>query len=183
MDPEELFDHTAKFELGGSVLHRLDDSAAFVHACLHAALGHRPPLLMPVRDVAQLVSRPTLDWGLLADWASRWNVGVVIDHALTLAGEILGFQAPESAQELMRSHSPSRRARRALEAYTTDRRSRGGKALASITAIHGVRSKVAYVYALAVPNAEFMAFREHGTGAKSVFARWSKPGRWLVHRR
>jgi hypothetical protein len=138
---------------------------------------------MPVRDVAQLASRSTLDWGLLADWASRWNVGVVIDHALMLAGEILGFQAPESAQELIRSHSPSRRARRALEAYTTDRRSRGGKALASITAIHGVRSKVAYVYALAVPNAEFMAFREHGTGAKSVFARWSKPGRWLVHRR
>jgi hypothetical protein len=182
MDPEELFDHTAKFELGGSVLHRLDDSAAFVHACLHAALGHRPPLLMPVRDVAQLVSRPTLDWTLLADWASRWKVGVVIEHALTLAAEILGWEAPETAEELIRSQYPSRRARRALEAYTTDRRSRGGIAFASVPAIRGVRSKAAYVYALTFPNAEFLAFRENGTGARSMFTRWSKPGRWFARR-
>lgn len=182
MDPDELFERTTAFVLGGREFRRLEDSSAFVHACLHACLGHRPPLLLPVRDVAQLVSGHDIDWTLMADWGSRWNLGVVIQHAIEMTTQLLGFDVPEPARDFLRSQTPPRRARRALEAYTGDRRLRGGIAISSLWAIHGLRSKAAYVRALALPDASFRRFRERKTGWASIVARWSKPGRWLVRR-
>src|SRR5919108_1697202 len=80
--PDELFRRATTFELGGRTLRRLDDTALLLHACMHASLGWRPPLLWTLRDVAQVAWSGRVDWDELADLARRWRLRAVVRHAL-----------------------------------------------------------------------------------------------------
>jgi hypothetical protein len=175
IDADEPFKRVGPFQLGGRTLCRLDDSALFVHACLHAVLGHRPPLLLPLRDVLQLASSSSLDWRTVSDLARRWRSTPVVREALIRASDAFGVALPE-----VDGSRPRRSEVRAMEAYTGARRSRGGKAIASLSAIRGVRSKVAYVWALLLPTDEFLAFREGMRRWPALLSRWRKVARWLV---
>lgn len=176
IDPRALFTHRVRLDVGGSRLWRLDDTALFVHACLHASLGSRPPLLLPVRDVVQVAQRGRVDWERAARWSREWRLGAVICHALQAAGELLGADLPAEAWKLALQPS-SRGARRALAAYTTGRRARGGTALSMVPAIPGIRAKAAYVWALVAPSREFLAARGKAEG--TYRRRWAVPLRWL----
>lgn len=180
MNPDELFDTTEEFSLGGRSLRRLDDTASLLHACIHAALGSLPPLLMPLRDVAQIAGSSALDWERLGEWAGRWRLGAVIAHAFGAAADVLGVQTPPPAVALARRRAP-RRERRALLAYTTDRQRRGARALSTMRAIPGIRGRAAYAMALAVPSRRFLAARQ-GDGRGSYLRRWAIPLRWLMRR-
>ena len=144
------------------------------HACIHAALGFRTPIPMTVRDVAQVGLAGRIDWGLLREWAERWRLAPVIQHALNLASERFGSRWPSGAAAVLEL-APGRRERNALDAYVTDRRGRGGTSLATIRAITGVRAKAAYLRALVLPDAEFLSARTNG----SFRRRWTVPLRWI----
>lgn len=174
MDGEELFDHTEPFELGGRKFQRLDDTALFMHACVHASLGYRPPLLLPLRDVAQVASRGEPDRERLADWGRRWKLTVVYRHAAQALSTMLDVRLPDGLGLGSEERTPGRE-RRALEAYTTMRRSRGGKAVSSLRAIRGVRAKATYVGALLFPSREFLRFRSIGDERHRSYLR-----RWMV---
>lgn len=180
MDPDELFEHVSSFDLGGRRVLRLDDSALFLHACVHASLGYRPPLLLPLRDVAQIAVGARLDHERLGEWGRRWRLGVVYEHALEAVSRILGVRLGLAESHAYAAAPSGRRERRALEAYTTERRDRGAKALSSIRAIPGIRGKAAYVGALLFPSREFLASRPNGQGAPSYWKRWAIPLRRLV---
>ena len=178
--PDELFDLTEELALGGRSLRRLDATAAFLHACVHAALGALPPMLMPLRDVVQIAETGRPDWDRVRALASAWHLGPVVGHALTLATDMLGAASPADAAPLLENGWP-RRERRALLAYTTERQRRGGRAVATMKAIPGVRAKIAYVRALGLPDKRFLAARqatEHG----SYTRRWATPFRWLLRK-
>ncbi|HEX6207427.1 MAG TPA: nucleotidyltransferase family protein [Actinomycetota bacterium] len=177
MDPDELFDSTETFELGGRTLRRLDDTALLMHAFVHAALGHRPPLLLPLRDVAQAASSG-VDRARLADWGRRWRLSVVYRHASRVLSESVGVRLPEGLAPGTEER-PSRRERRALDAYTTARRDRGGKSLGSLRAIRGLRAKAAYLIALLFPSREFLQSRSSEGGPTSYRRRWATPLRWM----
>lgn len=181
MEPEELFDHIDTFRLGGRTIRRLDDSGLFLNACVHASLGFKPPLLLPLRDVAQTVMTGDVDWNVIRDWSGRWRLSAVLQHACSAASESLDVTFPEQARTSL-GPLPGRRERRALEAYTTERRSRGGKALAAIQAIPGWRGKIAYVSALLVPRREFLQTQAAEGAAPSYLRRWLTPIRWLARR-
>jgi hypothetical protein len=176
LDPDELFLRADTFLLGGRRLRRLDDTALLLHACLHAVLGPRPVLLMPLRDVAQALGSAHVRWPTLRDWAARWNLGPVLAEAFTSVEEILGFSVPTEARSLSRMASP-RRARRAL--VSSVGHGEGGAAVATLRAIPGVRAKAAYVWGLLVPDRAFLASRSAGRGRPSYLRRWLKPIRWL----
>jgi len=179
MNPDELFARAVPFELGGVVHRRLDDTGLLVHACLHASLGWRPPLLLPLRDVAQIPQVADVDWDVVSNWARRWRLTAVVQHALRAASEAFGVGLPPGAAPLIRVQ-PGRREARALEAYTTDRRRLGGIALSTIRAIPGVRGKAAFIRALLFPDREFLAVRApSGRGRSSYLRRWRVPFRWL----
>lgn len=175
---DELFEHTTWFHVGGRRLRRLDDAALLVNACLHASLGSRPPLLLPLRDVAQVAMRGEIDWDLLADWGRRWKLRAVYRHAFQAVSETLGARLPREAHALTGGEPGTRRERRALEAYVTDRRWRGGKALGSLHAIRGLRAKTAYARMLFFPSKEFLEFRSEGR-SRSYARRWLIPVRWI----
>jgi len=182
MDPEELFERTSTFHLAGRVLRRLDDTALMAHACMHATLGWWPPLLLPVRDVAQVARAGRVDWTLLSDLAQRWRLGAVIRDAFDAASETLGAELPTESRDLFQ-HKTGRRERRALEAYTTDRRARGGTALSTVRAIRGIRGKAAYVGSLLFPDRAFLAKRARNGGRPSHLRRLMVPVRWLKRSR
>jgi hypothetical protein len=182
MDPEELFDRTVPFELAGTRVRRLDDTGLMAHACIHAALGLKDPHLLTVRDVAQVAARGDVDWNVLADWARLWRLAVVIRHAFDSATRLLGIAWPVQLEAAVTAPS-GRREQRALKAHTTDRRAKGGTAIATLAAIPGLRAKASYVRGLVWPDREFLIARSDGLGGRSHVRRWMVPVRWMRSRR
>lgn len=181
MDPAELFRATAEFAVGETGLRRLGDTFVLLHACVHAAVGRRRPLLVPLRDVLQVAWSGGVDWDELREASSRWRLRGPLALGLRLAAETLEAELPPEAGALL-SPRLGRLERRALEAYTTDRRDRGGLALATLWAVPGVRGKVAYLWSLAFPTPSFLRAREKD-GRGGYRARWRRALRRIAARR
>jgi hypothetical protein len=181
IEPEALFEEATELPLWDRTLRRLDDTMLQLHACMHASLGSRPPMRVPLRDVAQVAHFGQVDWEALADLAVRWKLGVVVRHAMESASETLGVGFPADAQGVM-ARTASRRERRALLGYVTDRRRRGAIATSTLMAIPGLRGKAAYIRALIFPNREFLTAWS-GSRPASYWHRWAVPFRWLFGRR
>jgi len=177
LDADELLEHTTEFRLGGRVLRRLHDTALLAHACIHAVLGFEKPLLLTVRDVAQVAATSSADWDLMAEWAHRWRLGVVFRHAFELTSEMWGAAWPIEAAEALTGSAADRHV---LETYTTDRRRRGATRLATLRAIPGMRDRAAYVRALLLPDGDFLASRQGNGSRRSYAKRWAVPVRWLI---
>lgn len=178
IDPAELLRGTVSFSLGGRSLRRLDDTRRFLHACVHAVLGFAPPLLLPLRDVAQTGHSGSVDWELAASLARRWRIAAVVGEALGAAREALGVPAPPGA-EALGALPVGRGERRALSAYLGPRRFRGGPAVETLRAIPSVPGKVAYLRALLLPSREFLAARAPWGRRPGYLTRWTTPLRWL----
>jgi len=181
LDPEALFGLTVPLSLGGRTLRRLDDTALLLHACMHASLGSRPPLLLPLRDVAQIAYYGEVDWSTLGELAARWRLGAVIRHALQATSDSLGITLPLQSKTCMEM-KVRRKERGALDAYVTSRRGQGGTAISTLKAIPGVRAKLAYLRAMLTPDREFLLARTEGNGRASYARRWSIPLRWMAKR-
>ncbi|MGH2805641.1 MAG: nucleotidyltransferase domain-containing protein [Actinomycetota bacterium] len=174
---DELFENTSWFELGGQSLRRLDDTALLVHACVHAALGARPPLPIPLRDVAEIASRGDVDWERFADLVSRWRLGAVIEHtsvALRLRLDV----AVAQLDDIGRRVTSTRAETKALLGYTTDRRQRGGMSVRTLSAIPTLRGKASYARSLLVPDRDFLDARA-SDGHRSYLKRWGIALGWL----
>ncbi len=180
IEPNLLFEGTTELRLWDRTLRRLDDTLLQLHACMHASLGWWPPLKVPVRDVAQVAHFGQVDWEALADRAARWKLRAVVRHALQIASEGLGVGLPTGADSAV-AQKPSRKERRALNAYVNEHRDRG-TALWTVLAIRGVRARAAYIRALLFPNREFLVARS-GPSRASYRHRWAVPIRWLFGRR
>jgi hypothetical protein len=180
IDSEQLFQRRASFQLAGQPLPRLDDTALFLHACVHGVLGAKPPLLLPLRDIAQIATMASVNYEELAEWVHRWRMRSVMQLALQTASETLQVRLPESIEAFHRQKLP-RVERRALRAYTSDGRQRAGMAVATVSAISGFRAKLAYVLGLLFPSREFLAARA-ASGKPSYVRRLMLPVRWLLGR-
>jgi hypothetical protein len=128
LDLDELAAATVFFRLGGRFFERLDDDAAFVHACLHAVLAPAPSRLVPLRDVAQSLEMAELDWSRITGWGDRWGVEAVIHEALALVVDRLGMPLPDEAATYLHSTVVAPRARRHIDAYRSSQRWKGGGA-------------------------------------------------------
>jgi Uncharacterised nucleotidyltransferase len=167
---DDLFDHVASFSLAERSLPRLDDSLAFLHACIHAILGARPPLLLPLRDIAQIAETGTIQWELLGELAQRWKLRAVVQFAIDATIRTFGFVAPEAANIAFGQHT--RRERSALNAFVTTRRNRGARSVAALAAIPSFRDRLAYMRALIIPDRAFLAEQAGNWETPTYLARW-----------
>jgi hypothetical protein len=179
IQPDELFQRTDRFHVAGATLQRLDDTGLLAHACVHSALGDRPALLLSTRDVAQISALGSVDWAALRDWANRWRLNVVLRHALQVACGVLGAPWPVDYRDDPRPGG-DRTSLRALEAYLSERRSRGGTTLAMLGAISGLRSKATYARMLLFPGRDFLDARGGPPGWPARVHRWRIVFRWVL---
>lgn len=175
IDAEELFHHRSPLYLGGQTTYRLDDGAALLHGCVHAALGWRPPLLLPLRDVAQIAPRREIDWAVVEDLVRRWRLAAVVQSAFELVHRVLDIEPPASARSVTQLPA-GRFERRAVGAYESGRRRRARMALSTVRAIRGVSGKARYVWALLLPTPRFIRARGEG----SYWGRWGIALRWFL---
>jgi hypothetical protein len=182
MEPDELFDRTASFELGNRTLRRLDETALLAHACVHASLGMRQSLLISFRDVAQAAESPSVRWDSILDWAARWKLRPVLRNAFKRTADGFGMGWPTVLNPLLESE-PSKSERMVIGAYTGDRRSRGGTAITTLRALSGPRSKAAYIRNLCFPSSDFVKARNGSNSRLSYLRRWAIPIHWALGRR
>jgi len=130
--------------------------------------------------VAQVAHFATAEWDAVLERSARWRLGSVVRHALEYASSHLDVALPPEASPVMAGRSP-RKERRALRAYVTDRRYRGGQAISTLGAIRGIRGKAAYIRALLFPDRDFLSDRQ-GEGRPSYMARWRVALGWLRSR-
>ena len=179
MSPEELFERTAQFRVGDRTFRRLDDTSLLLHVCMHTSLGFQVPLMLPQRDIAQVSTEGEVDWEAFGDLTGRWRLRAVVQHAARAMTETLGVPLAERAEAQIMRGSPTRGERRALLAYTTPRRKRGGMAISTLRAIPGVRAKVAFVGSLLFPARTFLSARGRRGGAPTYRKRWGVALRWV----
>lgn len=182
MKPDELRMWREEFTLGGETFKRFDATGLLLHACVHASLGWRPPLLLPLRDVIQIASAESIDWARLRRWSDRWRLNAVLHHAFTTASSSLNTPLPAPAKSML-DRPVGTRELRALEAYTTNRRKRGGTALATIQAIPGLRMRARYARSLMLPDRAFLRARATEGERASYLRRWMTPANWFLGRK
>lgn len=176
LEPDGLFAGTAELAIGGRTLRRLDDTLSLLHACMHASLGRKEPLLMPLRDVLQITWSGRVDWAALEDHARRWRLSGPVSYALRTSSTTLHTRLPNEARSCATARVGYLE-RSVLTAYTSGRRDAGGTSLTTLVAIHGARARAAYLRALLFPDREFLAARTGGSG--SYRRRWHVPMAWL----
>jgi hypothetical protein len=174
IEPDELMAHTATFDIGGRVLERLDTTGQLVHAAIHASLGARTPLLLPIRDVAQILASAEIDVARLRAWAARGRLAVVFERAFQLIERELGVRLEVPYVGTARSGD-----RRALAAYSGSSRSLA-IGVGTIRAIPGVGNKIAYVAGLLFPAPAFIRSRGDGRVGTGYLGRWRLPFRWFA---
>ncbi len=177
IDPEEMLSRATTFTLAGRRLRRLADTDLFLHSCIHASLGWTPPLLLPLRDVAQVAWKAEVDWDVAERWVPLWKLAPVVRYAVDNSRRVLRVDLPEGAQRLA-ALKAGRVEMRTFSAYCGERR-RGETALFTLLAIPGLRPKAAYILNLMVPAKDFLKARTPSGVTPSYRRRWAVPLRWL----
>jgi putative nucleotidyltransferase-like protein len=179
--PSRLFEQASAVTLGGRKIAGLDPTSRALHAAFHAALGDDPPRLVAVRDVLQVLADPALDPHELIELAGTWRCGIVLQRAVTLAHDVFGADLGDHpVGRFARAYQPSAFEARALRSYVGVNRGYARQAVVGVGAVPGWRAKAAYVGALVLPDAAYVAERDGGylrrlgRGARLVADEWQQ---------
>jgi hypothetical protein len=165
-DASALWRRSDSFVLAGSSVECLAREERAVAAAVHACLGSTAPRLVPLRDVAQILSQE-VDIDRVISVSDELGVRSVLARAILLARATLALDAPLAGEAWALGYRPTRRERQLLHAYITDDRSYAGQMLAGARAVKGLGARVEYVRALALPNRDYLDDREHRYGTRA----------------
>lgn len=156
MEPGELFATSSSFALGGRTLPALGREELFLHACLHAAVGHPVPRLPSVRDVAQVLLAGEIDAGRVRKLAETWKLEAVVARAVRLAWETFALADAVPLSEWAAGYPTSEKERRVIDLYVGGGRSWGGQAVEALRLVAGPRAKAAYLRAMVFPDQDLL---------------------------
>lgn len=151
----ELWERAIPFAVGGHKVLALPPELRLLHACYHAALGHRVARLVPLRDITQLLLFGDVDQGAVMAAAARWRGQVVLSHAVSRAWAALQVSDVLTVSSWAESYQPRAVEARELRCYHDPDASYAGKAVAGLRALPRLRDKLAYGAALALPRRDY----------------------------
>jgi Uncharacterised nucleotidyltransferase len=167
MAPEELFESSESFVLGGRTFHTLGADERLIHACCHAVLGRPQPELRPQRDVAQLAQSEAVDPDRVERLAHRWRCGVVVARAILLSWRTLALPVEDPWHRWAVAYQPDRFERRALNYYgDAPQQSYARQAVGGTLAVRGLGDKIRYAFALAFPQRSYVRSRDRSYGRR-----------------
>ena len=170
----QLFAASSPLVLGGQTLSALGPEDRFLHACYHAVLGSSSPPLLALRDIAQMLLTTDLDMVEVQQRSQLWRGQAVLARAVVLTWETLALVPAPALVAWARCYRPDRSERRVLRAHTVHR-SGGTQALTALAAITGLREKLAFLWALAVPQRGYL-----GDGRSRYWRWWVRGARALT---
>lgn len=137
----------------------LSPPIAFIHACVHAALGDPYPRFVSLRDVVEIL-RNSADESEVSSVAREWQLEPVIARALFLAEKELGGCVEHPIVERFGTYQPSRRDQWRLSAYESDGPRFARQSAATFWELKSLKDKTAYALALALPARHYLRSRE-----------------------
>lgn len=180
VDLDDLWDGGQEFAVAGRSLRALSPVNRLMHACYHAALGDWPLRLASLRDVAEMIQDEHVAQAARAR-AQRWGAEAVVASAIADASRLLGLPATTPVPAWATQFLPSRRDEHELALHTQPTKTFTAQALSTLRALPGLRDKAAYVRALALPDARYVADRHSSALARFrygfVEARRGRAGR------
>ncbi|HET8643283.1 MAG TPA: nucleotidyltransferase family protein [Pseudonocardiaceae bacterium] len=164
VDLDRLWDGGQRFHLAGHPLRALSPLNRFLHACYHAALGNWPLRLGSLRDIAEMLSRTAVSADSIRRLAADWRVEAIVAAAVADSGRLLGITPPAERScwaqlsSWAQRYVPTRREESWLALHTHTGKTFSAQALATLPMLRW-RDKAAYVRALALPDAGYLAAR------------------------
>ena len=166
---DDLWEQPTTFTLAGRQIGALDAECRFLHACYHAALGDRPPRLVPQRDIAQMLLGGRLDLDRVDRLMRAWQAEPVVARAVSLTWDSLQISDITRTSTWARRYRTGLRDLRDLAVYTDDASSSyTAKSVAALAALPTTRQKAAFILALALPTRGF------GPTAARPLRRWTR---------
>lgn len=169
VDLDDLWVHSAPFDLGGREVTALGPEHRFLSVCFHAALGNVPARLAPLRDVAQMLLTGDLDIDRVRSSAARWRAEIVVARAVMLAWDAFDLTRDVELSLWARSYRRTPRDRRALRLYLDLRQSHLRRTLATVPFVSGTWNKLAYLRGMIVPSSSYLNARNH-----NYFTHWRR---------
>lgn len=171
VDLPGVWSATATFSVGGRPFAALDSDHRFIHACYHAAVGKREPLLVPLRDVAGMLlrSRDPIDIGRVVRTAEEWQGRAVIARAVVEATDRLALEET-ALSEWAKRYRPSRGERRALQTYLDPHMGFAARSFVGVGSVTGIVGKARYVGSLLFPSRTYGGGRHGGRSARWIDA-------------
>jgi hypothetical protein len=166
VDLNDLWDDGEEFEVAGRIFRALSRTARFMHACYHAALGDWPPRLSSLRDVAQMLLITGQDGRALQTIAARWRANAVLAAAVTDAWSLLGIAENTATSVWAQSYVPKRRDKVRLAVHRHDHKNSSAQDVSALSAIPGLRGKVAFVRAMVLPEGQYIEGRHSSAIAR-----------------
>jgi len=154
-DLASLWRSVAQIDVNGHTLNCFTPEETLLHVCCSAALGDVPPRWSTLRDVAQLLCFGQIDAARFVDIIEEQRFGLGASIGLAMTADRFDIDAGHELMQWANDYEPARSERRRLRVYR-DRRNFAAQSLASLFVLHGVRARVAYGYAAAVPSREFL---------------------------
>ena len=176
LDLEDVWASADRFSVAGRRFETLDADQRFLHACYHAALGNPRTRLVPLRDVAGMLQRSGrgVDIERALAFAAKWKSSAVIARAVALTWKTYALEETPLAR-WAGDFSLNGRDRAALRAYLDLDMGYAARSYAALQAIHGIRAKAAFAWALAFPSRDYGSGRH--TGRRQ---RWSAATRQII---
>jgi hypothetical protein len=165
LDLESLWARKATFELGGRKLYALAKEERFLHACYHAALGEKKPLLTPLRDVAQIALTTGLDMPTLHHLIRASQAEAVVSRAVQAAWSELHLADLLAISAWAMTYRVDPREAAEIAAYG-DGSTYATKSMAALRSLPSWSQRAAYVFALVAPQDSYLDGRHTGRSAR-----------------
>lgn len=153
VDPDDLFVNEREVTIGGRSVSVLPPEELFLQSCYAAVLADRPPAVRYSRDVAEILLHCDLDIDRVIGLATSWSARPVVALAVQQAWATLGIDTGHELLGWARALRATRRERLLLEAHR--RYGHTAAEVAGVAVLPGLRARISYVAALALPSAGY----------------------------
>jgi hypothetical protein len=143
IEPDELFDRTESFDLGGRSFDALAPEERFLHSCLQVVTDDAPKVLT-LCDVLAAGRSRTLDPGRVTALADRWHLRAAVADATRTAEAAFGVDGVSTRFSWLHGFEPSSQDRRVLRCYRAQRARWTREAVTAFPMIDGWSNRLSF---------------------------------------